>query len=110
MSRTPIDLTLLGEQLVLAAKLPSNRPGTGMAVSLKGALLNAASSLRDMAKPPQTDDEVLQSEHEERCFQAQPQAQAFVLEELVKHLDQLRVAVEAGNTPTVRRFLDIYGR
>ncbi|WP_425953001.1 hypothetical protein [Ralstonia pseudosolanacearum] len=103
----PVDLTLLGEQISLASQLP---PADSWAfkVNLRGAILNAVSALREMAKPPTTEDEALLGEHEERFLHVQPLAQAFVLEELVKHTDLLIEAIKAGDTTLVRRFLDAY--
>ncbi|MDR5798991.1 MULTISPECIES: hypothetical protein [Caballeronia] len=106
MSEKSFDLTRFGEQIVAASNLPATR--NGMTVSLEGMLRNAAIALRAMAEAPDGATEEQLEEHEERCFNIQPQAHAFALEELLGHLGQLRAAVESGDTKAVRDFLDIY--
>lgn len=83
-------------------------PFDGMFISLPGLLRHAARALREMAQPFECDPCDVLEAHDDRCFEAQPTAHAHCLEQLCKHLDMLRLATEAGDSATIRKFFEIY--
>lgn len=86
----------------------SREPYRGVNISLTGTLTLAARALRELAAPPDTDDEAVLSDHDGRCGTAQPALRAHGLDELTRHLEMVKKAVEAGDYVTVRQFFEIY--
>ena len=75
---------------------------------LTGNLTHAARSLRELAAPPDTTNEELLEQHEDRLYESQPSMRAQGLDDLAKHLGMLKTAIETGDSLTVRKFFEIY--
>lgn len=89
----------------------ANRPAEpyrGMRVSVTGSLEHAARSLRALAVPPDTTNPDVLAEHEERIAENMPDLRAFSLEELAKHLDMLKTAIDQNDQVTIQRFFNSY--
>ncbi len=104
-----VRLNLIASSLQSAAAIA--RPAhCGMRISLLGTLSHAARSLRDLAVAPEfagVSSQALQ-EHEHRCESAQPELRAYGLEQLGRHLELLKVAVETNDSMTIRQFFELY--
>jgi hypothetical protein len=101
------NLKLLAEQLTAAAAL-DRPPHNGMLIDLSGVLSHAARALRAFAAPPSTTDEAALEDHAERVSAEQPAMHAFMLDELLRHLELVAEGLEAGNVLPLRQFLDLY--
>jgi hypothetical protein len=91
-----------------AASAIERPPYAGMYISLTGTLTHAARALREMAAAPETTNEKLLEQHEDRLHDSQPLMRAQGLEDLAKHLDMLKKAIENADHTTVRQFFEIY--
>lgn len=83
-------------------------PYNGMFISLTGILTHATRSLRELAVLPDTTNEQLLEDHEDRLYESQPALRAQGLDDLVKHLGMLKKAIDTGDHATVRQFFEIY--
>jgi hypothetical protein len=91
-----------------AASAIERPPYNGMYISLTGTLTHAARSLRELAVPPDTTNEQILQDHEDRLYESQPALRAQGLEDLSKHLGMLKKAIDTADHATVRQFFEIY--
>lgn len=108
MSQPEIPAMLSIATALQKASVIERPPYNGMFISLTGTLTHAARSLRELAAPPDTENETLLEQHEDRIYAAQPQLRAQGLDDLAKHLGMLKNAIEGGDHVTVRKFFEIY--
>lgn len=94
--------------LQLAHESRPAEPYKGMRVSVTGSLEHAARSLRAMAVPPESTDPEVLADHEDRIAENQPELRAFALEQLAKHLDMLKKAIDQNDQVTIQQFFNTY--
>jgi hypothetical protein len=102
-----VAIRLIATALQKASEI-ERRSSYGMYISLTGTLTHAARSLRELAAPPDTTNEDLLEQHEDRLYESQPSMRAQGLDDLAKHLGMLKTAIETGDSLTVRKFFEIY--
>jgi hypothetical protein len=71
-------------------------------------LSHGARSLREMALDPETETPEILEAHQQRLYASQPLYHAHGLDELNKHLTQLKMAIETNDMKAVRQFFEVY--
>lgn len=103
-----IDMMALSKLLAEAATLPANQ--NGMVISLNGVLSMGGRALNAMAAPldETLDAAELRADFDDRLVSEQPGLHAHSLEQLARHLEMLRVAIQAGDASMVAQFFNLY--